>query len=446
MIITILDYILLPFYILLFYFIVKKKTQKYEADLKKYIITAFFIRMFGSVAYSMLVQYYYGYGDSFMYYYGSNFITDQLGKDFSNISYFLVSGKEAEDWYNFVVGDINYSGYFGIPSAFIIMKISAILSYLSFNKFIIISLFFGFFSFAGQWKLFMVFDEINKQQYRKLLAYAVLYTPSIWFWGSGLMKDSLCIGSIGFIISILYSFFIKKKFSISNLVFLVILIYAVSVIKSYIASIFFISIGALLFSFLVNKVKNLVFRIGLFILLILVSIVIITTFNLSTQINELKEESVAQRESNRYNYQAAIEDSENSQGGIESAELDPSIVGLLLRSPGIIFNCLFRPFLWESRKIIILFTALESLLLLFCTIFLLVKMKIVDFYRLIFRNHYIFFCFVISMLFALIIGFTTFNFGTMIRYKIILLPFYYFMLVQIYTNYKNMQVMGRVKL
>jgi hypothetical protein len=44
------------------------------------------------------------------------------------------------------------------------------------------------------------------------------------------------------------------------------------------------------------------------------------------------------------------------------------------------------------------------------------------------------------MLFALIIGFTTFNFGTLIRYKIMLLPFYYFMLVAIFNATQLKQI------
>ena len=182
MIITPFDYVLALLYILLFYFIVKKKSRKYEPDLKKYMVTAFFLRMLGSIAYSMLIYYYYGYGDSFKYFQGSEFITDQIKNDLSNASYLLASSKEAVEWYNMVIGDVGLSGYFAIPSAYLMMKISAVISFFSFNRFLIISLFFGFFSFVGQWKLFLVFDDINKHRHRKLIAYAILYTPSIWFW------------------------------------------------------------------------------------------------------------------------------------------------------------------------------------------------------------------------------------------------------------------------
>ena len=199
--ITIFDYLLLPVYLFIFYIIVKKRSIKYtDAEIRKFFLMAFFLRMFGAVAYSMMVQYYYGYGDSFIYYAGSNYLRDHLLQDANNIKYFFASAEDVKKWYDFEVGDINYAGYYGVASNLFIMKVSAILSFLAFNKFLIISLFFGFFSFAGQWRLFRVFNAINKGRHSKLLAWAVLYTPSIWFWGSGLMKDSICIGGISFIV------------------------------------------------------------------------------------------------------------------------------------------------------------------------------------------------------------------------------------------------------
>ena len=97
------------------------------------------------------------------------------------------------------------------------MKLSGVIAVITFNKFLITSLLLGFFAFAGQWKLFMVFNDINKGRNQKLLAWTVLYTPSVWFWGSGLIKESICMGALGFIISILYKMFTKKKFPLKNL-------------------------------------------------------------------------------------------------------------------------------------------------------------------------------------------------------------------------------------
>ncbi|MEO6539920.1 MAG: hypothetical protein ABIN74_02970, partial [Ferruginibacter sp.] len=120
--ITIIDYFLLPVYLYIFYIIVKRRSIELEnAELMKIFFTAFFLRMFGSVAYSMMVQYYYGYGDSFTFYMGNNFLRDQVMQDAGNIKYFFEPAAEVYKWYNFEVGDINLAGYFSITSNLFIM-------------------------------------------------------------------------------------------------------------------------------------------------------------------------------------------------------------------------------------------------------------------------------------------------------------------------------------
>ena len=236
--INVFDYLLLPVYLYIFYIIIKKNSVKYtDVNLRKYFFISFYLHMFGAIAYALMVQYYYGYGDSFVFYYGSDFLSTQVMHDGSNIKYFFKSAAEVRSWYNTEVGDISYAGYFGIASNLFIMKISAVLSIISFNKYLIITLFFGLFSFAGLWRLFLVFNHINKGKELKILAWAILFIPSVWFWGSGLIKDSVCIGSIGFIVHFLYKLFIKKEFSVKSIIALVALIYLVSIIKSYIITV-----------------------------------------------------------------------------------------------------------------------------------------------------------------------------------------------------------------
>ena len=82
-------------------------------------------------------------------------------------------------------------------------------------------------------------------------------------------------------------------------------------------------------------------------------------------------------------------------------------------------------------------SALESLLLLLSTLYVMFKLKFLGFFREIFKNPFILISFVIAIFFALIIGFTTYNFGTIARYRIILMPFYFFALVSLYTVYAD---------
>jgi hypothetical protein len=391
--------------------------------------------MLGAVAYALMIQYYYGYGDSFTFFYGSNFFSSQVEKDISNIKYFFSSAAEVKSWFDFEVGDQNVSGYFGIASNVFIMKISAVLSLISFNKYLIITLFFGFFSFAGMWRLFLVFKDINKDKQVKVMAWAILFMPSVWFWGSGLIKDSVCIGGIGFIIHFIYTLLIKKEFSVKSIIGLAALIYIVLVIKSFI--IIVLSIGVIVFIFykFVTPFKNIVIRAFIITLFLLTTLIIAFLSNFSDQLQQLAEESKVQVESFRRNYDAVQHEDERSKGNLNTKEVDLTLSGLIIQSPVAVFTCLFRPFIWESRKVVILLGALESLLLLCCTLYIIIKLKFIGFFREIFNNPFILISFIISILFALIIGFTTYNFGTMARYKIILLPFYLFTLVGLYTVY-----------
>ena len=436
--ITIFDYLLLPVYLYVFYIIVKKNSVKYpDAELRKYFFVSFYLHMFGAVAYALMVQYYYGYGDSFVFFNGSNFLSTQVINDVGNIRYFFSPATEVKTWYDMEVGDINYSGYFGIGSNLFIMKISALLSLISFNKYLIITLFFGAFSFAGLWKLFLVFKDVNKHKQVKLLAWSVLYMPSVFFWGSGLIKDSVCVGGIGFIIHFLYKLFIKKEFSIKSLVSLVVLIYVIGSIKSYILIVLAISLSVFVFYKFIDPFKNLVIR-GFIILIFLFTMIIVAFItNFGEQLQLLADESRVQVDAYQRNYSSLENEDERSRGSVKAEEIDASMSGLILHSPIAVFTCLFRPFIWESRKIFILFSALESLLLLLCTVYVVIKLKFFGFFREIFANPFVLVSFLIALFFALIIGFTTYNFGTMARYKIVLMPFYFFTIVYLYTAYTD---------
>src|SRR5688500_19603342 len=146
--ITLVDYILLPIFIAFFYWRAKRMSNKYTSEeMKKYLMVAFGLRMFGSVAFCMLIQYYYGYGDAFTYYIGGNFFTEQIKSNFSNISYLFASFKETTDWYNATSTDMTVTGYFYTPANNMVMRLSAIVYYILLKSFMFITLFFGFVSF-----------------------------------------------------------------------------------------------------------------------------------------------------------------------------------------------------------------------------------------------------------------------------------------------------------
>lgn len=443
-IITQYDFFLLPLYLLIFYLIVRKKSKKYESiGLKKTFVIAFWLRMAGAIFYSLLLQYYYGYGDSFGFYNGGNVISGMIRQDITAVKYLFYPAKD-------VVAAAKAMGFAdSIPvsmpndSNAFIMKLSAIVSFFTFNKYMLISICFGFFSFIGVWKLFYVFYQLNEKKQVNLIAFFVLFLPSLWFWGSGLLKEPVCLGALGIIIYLFYKNFIEKKFSKRDMIVLVVMLFILTVVKSYITAILSISFFAILIYKALEKIRIKIFRIITVVLIVFAVTITMLSIDITSYMKSFVDDSVTQLEHMQKSYQLADEmDDVGSKGAFSLSEFDPSIASLISHAPAVIATCLFRPFVWESRKIIIFFASLEALVTLLMTVYILFKTRVYYFFKYIFTQPFLLFCFIFSMLFALVIGYTTFNFGTMIRYKIIFLPFYFFMLIRIYGKYRETKIAG----
>jgi hypothetical protein len=125
---------------------------------------------------------------------------------------------------------------------------------------------------------------------------------------------------------------------------------------------------------------------------------------------------------------ASIAESSFSLG----VEYDGSLGSLAKIAPAAINATLFRPYIWESKKISTLLSSLESLSLMIFFLFVLKTAGPVRFVKTIFKDPMILFCLLFSVLFAFFIGATTLNFGTLVRYKIPCMPFFVIALVLIH--------------
>ena len=108
--------------------------------------------------------------------------------------------------------------------------------------------------------------------------------------------------------------------------------------------------------------------------------------------------------------------------GYSLGELDGTFSSMFRLAPQAINVTLFRPYIWEVINPLMFISALESLALILFVLFTLVKNNVSI--LTIFRNHNIAFALAFSIVFAFGVGISTYNFGTLARYKIPLLPFF----------------------
>ena len=103
---------------------------------------------------------------------------------------------------------------------------------------------------------------------------------------------------------------------------------------------------------------------------------------------------------------------------------DFTTMGLVTRSPQAVWVALFRPYLWESTNVVMFISGFENIILLLLTVFVIAKTGIFRFWRIILKDPYIFFSVVFVLAFAFAIGISSYNFGTLVRYKIPLIPYF----------------------
>lgn len=430
------DFVLTPVYILLLYFFFKMRRKKYtDPLLQKYHRQGFWIKMFASVLFIL----YYSYlteGDSTMLYQleGNN-LYHLILKNSDNLKYLFQKGK---DFDLSLVKAPGNEGYFRDEGNFMVIRLDALFSFISFGSYAVINLFFACLAFSGLWKLYKFFYEQYSKMHKQF-AISILYFPTLAFWSAGLLKDSLCIAAIGWLTYSLYGLLYKRKSVIKNAIIISISAYCLAVLKVYILLAY---VPIFILFILLKNLQGIKFKFLRYTFapaLIALSIWGFTQI-LSTYNDELGVYAVEDLTSSITHLNEVIEQRSGREDASSNfslgATFDGTFSGLIKIAPIAVATTFFRPFIWEAHKVSQLMAAMESLVLMFFTIYVIFKSGLFTFLKLIIADPLIMYCFLFAVVFGLFVGASTLNFGTLVRYKIPCLPFYSISLFLIYEKVK----------
>ena len=426
------DTYLAPIYfILLLLWVIWWKNKYYKnSPVKKYIIPAFILKCICCFLLAFLFEYYYGYSDSANYFQGAKEIwsatirnpfygLELVFKSFENCSY------EAQQ-FSPRLGESIYAA-----SLKNMYKISGFIGMFCFGSYLPIALIMTLLSFMGSWKIYIIFVKEFPTYYKKI-ALTCLFAPSFIFWTTNIMKEPLCIFGLGLCVSALYNL-MKGKFSFFILLEMFVGAYFLLTFKSYIFYIFcFAAFWSLYVSFAtaVKKQYQILVKLLMFFILLALSSLAIAKRDFLGDIFS----------SNFVNDVTAIQTVQADSGGstytLPSLD-DVSLFGVLRTYFNSLVVALFRPFVWEIPNIIAISNALESFAVLMITLFLLIKLKFTGFFILAFKNRILTFSIVFTLLLAPLAGLVSFNFGTLVRYKAPMVPFYYTFLLLLYYKIKE---------
>lgn len=391
---------------------------------KKIVWGAFAIKVFTGFLLSLIYTYYYtsrADADIYKYFDDSQILYDLFWthpKHFFQIIFDINTQSEVfasyfhkmNYWYNkFNVYNDNRT----------MIKLNALIRFISMGYFQVHNLVLSFLSFTGLVALYKVFTDVLKRHFI-LLFLIVFLTPSVLFWSSSVLKDSLLVFSIGFLLYYFYQ--ILKEPTIKKLIPLLVFIGFLSLIKPYILMI-------MLPGLLAWAVTAKIFRTypG-FVFTVSYSLFIIVLFNIELFLPQ-------------YNFKEILQEKQENFINLTKEQVIGSYIyiqpfsaegwSILKAVPRAFTNIFFRPHLFDSRSPFILLAAFENLLIWLAGVFCLLFFKKQKAHPL------IYFSLFFTILLFVLTGLVTPIMGAYVRYKMPALPFLLFIFIY-FTDWERL--------
>jgi hypothetical protein len=420
---TLVDFLYAPFLLFfIFYFAKSIRDKRIAAEPEfKYFLPAIIVKILGAITVVIVYTLYYKGGDTNYYFNDGRGLVRLLFKRPDYFGDILINGVDYSKFYYFDE-ETGYPTYYRSSQTYFVVRLTWPFVMLGLQSFICTCILLAIVSFGGIWRMYRVFimefPDLTKQ-----FAFAFFFVPSVFFWGSGLLKDTITFSAIGYFFFSFYMAFIKRHKVLLNIFILYLSLMVIINIKPYI----FIGLlpGTLIWiishytsKIQGNFIRGITFPSALIIgfacgyLLLLIMGDELGKYTLDKLLNEA---SVS-------NYD--LKQSYYKGNSFDIGKVDGTVEGMLGKALPAINAALFRPYIWESNSFLMIISGIENLVILFFTIYTLYRLRIFRVFSYFTKNNLLTFSLIFSLFFAFSVGISTSNFGSLVRYRIPLLPFY----------------------
>ncbi len=422
------DLLITPVWLGIIYFLAYSLRPAFtDPHTKRYFIPGLTVKIIGAIAVGVIYQFYYGggrpSGDTFAYFRDAKVIFQAFGDNPSAaIQLLLTKGGEVTPEI-FIYANRMY--WFGSSTEYFVIRIIGFLSLFTLHTYTAVAVLFAALSFSGIWALYRSFYKLFPALHKEF-AIAMLFIPSVFFWGSGILKDTITLGALGWATWAIVRIFIEKKGVpvASGILFLS--LYTIYSIKIYIVLCFLPA--AILWIFLANaeKIKSVAIRVLIlpFVLVIGGVLGYYAMLRIGEDNNRYSLDKVSETAEITARYLTYVGETQGGSVYTLGDDYDFSPSGMFRKSPLAVNVTLFRPYLWEAHNVVMLLSALESFATLLLTIMVIYQAGLGNLIRYLTAKPIISFCLLFAVAFSFAVGISTYNFGSLVRYKIPMFPFY----------------------
>ena len=389
-----------------------------QSGTRRFFVPALTLKMSCGVLLGLLYFYYYGGGDTVGYFWSSSRIWNLfLENPIAALRVILWNGEYGNGMYKYLS---TIPHHLDLPSFFVV-RLAGLFGILSLNTYTGIAIYFSLLSFAASWALFQALVKVYPHLKRQL-AIAVLFIPSVLFWGSGILKDTVTYSAVCMMTWAIVNVFYLKKNRIASYLVFGLCFFVVYHVKVYILLCYIPATAFWLHSLYMDRIRSNFVKWSVRPILIALSgylgylaINFIVLDDPRYSLDRIAETAAITAYDIRY-WTGKDAGSGYDLGGIED-----SFQGMLSKAPSAINVALFRPYPWEVSNPLMAIMSLESTLLLIITFIVVIRSR--KSLQVVLQDSYVQFALVFALSFAFAVGISTYNFGTLIRYKIPMLPF-----------------------
>ena len=422
---SIKDFILMPIYLLVIFYTANqiKNNRIASNPLYKFYTRGLVFKLVGGFLVCIIYIFYYGGGDTIGFFESGSLLA-RLGFVNQEAFFSVLGGNLSNlNLLRFLENGLCCPDYYRDPQSFTIVRLAAPLIIVSGFSFMVTTFMFAWLSYAGIWRLFLLFNELFPNMEKKF-AFSILYMPSVLFWGSAILKDTVTFSAACWMTYCVYMIFIKREQRQRHVIYFLIASYVIISIKPYIfvallpgATIWILysRIIAIRSGFMRLLISPLIVAIGIIGSSVVLSSIGSSLGSYSSVDSAINKAVVTKNDLTREAY------GENS---FDIGEIDGSVGSIISKFPVALIAGLFRPFLWDVRNPVMLLSAIENSIMLFLTIRILLSLGPFGVVRSIGSDPLMIFAFVFAVFFSFSVGLTTANFGALVRYKIPSIPFY----------------------
>ncbi len=393
---------------------------------RRYFLPGLSVKLVGGLAVGFIYQFYYGggrpSGDTFNYFREAGVIFQAFTENpLAGVQLILANGEVSPAIFQYATRIY----WFDSPTEYFVIKVVALCSLLTAHSYAANALLFAAISFSGIWAMYSSFYRLFPRLHLEF-AVAMLFIPSVFFWGSGILKDTITLGALGWATWAIIRVFIDKKKLLQGSSILLLSLYTIYSIKIYIVLCFLPA--AILWIFLANaeKIRSPLIRIGLapFMLVAGGFLGYLAMIKVGEDNARYSLDTVSETAEVTARYLTYVGESQGGSVYTLGDDYDFSPAGMLRKAPLAVNVTLFRPYLWEAHNIVMLLSALESLATLLLTLWVIYKVGPAKLLGYLLAKPIISFCLLFALAFSFAVGISTYNFGSLVRYKIPMFPFY----------------------